>query len=75
MPSRIAVMICVVNHCEREDRVPLRGVVGIVTGNSVTYTLSDGKKIQKVTDVVTGDGIGSAGGEFSASVIYIPRLS
>jgi hypothetical protein len=31
-----------------------RGVSGIVKGNSVTYTLSDGKKIQKVTDVVTG---------------------
>lgn len=33
-----------------------RGVGGIVKGNSVTYTLSDGKKIQKVTDVVTGTG-------------------
>ncbi len=31
-----------------------RGVGGIVKGNSVTYTLSDGKKIQKVTGVVTG---------------------
>jgi CHAT domain-containing protein len=33
-----------------------RGVGGITKGNSVTYTLSDGKKIQKVTDVVTGTG-------------------
>ena len=33
-----------------------RGVGGIVKGNSVTYTLTDGKKIQKVTDVVTGTG-------------------
>jgi len=33
-----------------------RGVGGIVNGNSVTYTLSDGKKIQKATDVVTGTG-------------------
>ena len=33
-----------------------RGVGGIVKGNSVTYTLSDGKKIQNVTDVVTGSG-------------------
>jgi len=33
-----------------------RGVGGIVKGNSVIYTLSDGKKIQKVTDVVTGTG-------------------
>ena len=35
---------------------------------TVIYSLSDGKKIQKVTDVVTGNGIGGAGGEFSASV-------
>jgi len=33
-----------------------RGVGGIVKGNSVIYTLSGGKKIQKVTDVVTGTG-------------------
>ena len=33
-----------------------RGVGGIVKGNSVIYTLSDGKKIQNVTDVVTGTG-------------------
>ncbi len=33
-----------------------RGVGGITKGPSVTYTLSDGKKIQKVTDVVTGTG-------------------
>ena len=31
-------------------------VGGITKGQSVTYTLSDGKKIQKVTDVVTGTG-------------------
>jgi len=31
-----------------------RGVGGITKGQAVTYTLSDGKKIQKVTDVVTG---------------------
>jgi hypothetical protein len=31
-----------------------RGVGGITKGAAVTYTLSDGKKIQKVTDVVTG---------------------
>ena len=29
-----------------------RGVGGITKGQAVTYTLSDGKKIQKVTDVV-----------------------
>jgi len=29
---------------------------GITKGQAVTYTLSDGKKIQKVTDVVTGTG-------------------
>jgi hypothetical protein len=33
-----------------------RGVGGITKGDAVTYTLSDGKKIQKVTDVVTGTG-------------------
>jgi hypothetical protein len=27
---------------------------GITKGQTVTYTLSDGKKIQKVTEVVTG---------------------
>ena len=32
------------------------GVGGITKGQAVTYTLSDGKKIQKVTDVVTGPG-------------------
>jgi hypothetical protein len=33
-----------------------RGVGGITKGSAVTYTLSDGKQIQKVTDVVTGTG-------------------
>ncbi len=33
-----------------------RGVGGVTKGHEVTYTLSDGKKIQKVTDVVTGTG-------------------
>ena len=33
-----------------------RGVGGITKGQAVTYTLSDGKKIQKVTDVVEGTG-------------------
>jgi hypothetical protein len=40
----------------RKKAIMQRGVVGIVKGNSVTYTLSDGNKIQKVTDVVTGTG-------------------
>jgi CHAT domain-containing protein len=31
-----------------------RGIGGITKGQTVTYTLSDGKKIQKVTEVVTG---------------------
>ena len=31
-----------------------RGVGGITKGQAVTYTLSDGKKIQKVTEVVAG---------------------
>ena len=33
-----------------------RGVGGITKGQAVTYLLSDGKKIQKVTEVVTGAG-------------------
>ncbi len=33
-----------------------RGVGGITKGQAVTYTLSDGKKIQKVTEVVSGAG-------------------
>jgi hypothetical protein len=33
-----------------------RGVGGVTKGQAVTYTLSDGKKIQKVTDVVMGTG-------------------
>ena len=33
-----------------------RGVGGITKGQAVTYTLSDGKKIQKVTEVVSGTG-------------------
>ena len=43
---------------EIKERIAVmqRGVGGIAKGQSVTYTLSDGKKIQKVTDVVTGSG-------------------
>ena len=33
-----------------------RGVGGVTKGQAVTNTLSDGKKIQKVTDVVQGTG-------------------
>ncbi len=44
------------NKTESEKSPPQRGVGGIVKGNSVTYTLSDGKKSQKVTEVVTGTG-------------------
>jgi Domain of unknown function (DUF4384) len=33
-----------------------RGVGGVTKGQTVTYTLTDGKKIQKVTDVVEGTG-------------------
>jgi len=42
------------NKREREESPPQRGAGDITKGRSVTYTLSDGKKIQKVTDVVTG---------------------
>ena len=43
---------------EIKERIAVmqRDVVGITKGDGVTYTLSDGKKIQKVTDVVTGTG-------------------
>ena len=33
-----------------------RGVGGVTKGQAATYTLTDGKKIQKVTEVVTGTG-------------------
>jgi len=33
-----------------------RGVGGVTKGQPVTYTLTDGKKIQKVTDVIEGTG-------------------
>ncbi len=33
-----------------------RGVGGVTKGATVTYALSDGKKIENVTDVVTGTG-------------------
>jgi CHAT domain-containing protein len=41
---------------KRQITIMQRGVGGITQGQTVTYTLSDGKKIQKVTDVVTGTG-------------------
>jgi hypothetical protein len=41
---------------KRQITIMQRGVGGIVKGQSATYILSDGKKIQKVTDVVTGTG-------------------
>lgn len=41
---------------EREESPLQRGVGGVTKGQAVTYTLSDGKKIQKVTEVVTGTG-------------------
>jgi len=43
---------------EIEERIAVmqRGVGGITKGQAVMYTLSDGKKIQKVTEVVTGTG-------------------
>ena len=43
---------------EIKERIAVlqRVVGGITKGQAVTYTLSDGKKIQKVTDVVTGTG-------------------
>src|SRR3990172_3377192 len=43
-------------EAKQKIAVMQRGVGGIVKGQSVTYTLSDGKKIQKVTDMVTRTG-------------------
>lgn len=43
-------------EAKQKIAVMQRGVGGTVKGQSVTYTLSDGKKIQKVTDVVTWRG-------------------
>jgi hypothetical protein len=40
--------------CEWEGRSSQRGVDDITKGQTVTYTQSDGKKIQRVTEVVTG---------------------
>ena len=43
---------------EIKERIAVmqRGVGGVTKGQAVTYVLSDGKKIQKVTEVVTGTG-------------------
>jgi hypothetical protein len=40
--------------CGREKSSSQRSVDDITKGQTVTYTLSDGKKIQKVTEIVTG---------------------
>jgi hypothetical protein len=49
-----------------EERIAVmqRGVGGITKGDAVTYTLSDGKKIQNVTDVVTETGSVVRAGSF-----------
>jgi CHAT domain-containing protein len=44
----------VAQEIKRRIAIVQRGVGGITKGQAVTYTLSDGKKIQKVTEVVTG---------------------
>jgi len=44
------------NKFAKEESGHAAGVAGITKRPSVTYTLNDGKKIQKVTDVVTGTG-------------------
>lgn len=43
---------------EIKERIAVmqRGVGGVTKGQAVTYTLTDGKKIQEVTEVVTGTG-------------------
>jgi len=43
---------------EIQEKITLvqRGVGGISKGQLVSYTLDDGKKIQKVTEVVSGTG-------------------
>jgi CHAT domain-containing protein len=44
----------VAQEIKQRIEIVQRGVGGITKGQAVTYTLSDGKKIQKVTEVVTG---------------------
>jgi len=44
------------NKFAKEESGHAAGVAGITKRPSATYTLNDGKKIQKVTDVVTGTG-------------------
>jgi len=46
----------VAQEIKQRIAVMQRGVGGVTKGQAVTYTLSDGKKIQKVTEVVTGTG-------------------
>ena len=41
---------------EIKQKIVQRGLAVVAKGSAVTYSLSDGKKIQKVTDVVTGTG-------------------
>ena len=47
---------CPVYWVRTQRNATQRGVGGFAKGDVVTHTLSDGKKIQKVTDVVTGTG-------------------
>jgi hypothetical protein len=47
---------CASQEIKERIAVMQRGIGGITKGQAATYTLSDGKKIQKVTDVVTGTG-------------------
>lgn len=54
--SREAGKQRVAQEIKQRIAVMQRGVGGITKGQAVTYTLSDGKKIQKVTEVVTGTG-------------------
>jgi CHAT domain-containing protein len=42
---------------QRHIKIMQRGVGGITKGQVVTYRLTDGKKIEKVTEVVTGTGV------------------
>jgi hypothetical protein len=41
---------------EVKQKIVQRGIAVVAKGSSATYTLSDGKKIQKVTEVVAGTG-------------------
>ena len=54
------------NKFAEEKSLSQRSVGGMTKGSAVTYMLSDGKKIQKLTERGDGDRLGGESREFSA---------